>query len=372
MNMRAAMLHGNGHLDSVRMGEIDAPTMGKDEILVRVRAAAINPADLKVVSGTDGGAFLHAQNFPTAFGFDFSGIVESVGRDVQGRSVGDEVFGFLAYSRSTRQGSFADLVVVTPDTVGDKPPNISHEEAAAAATAGSTALQALEDKGRLRSGHKVLVNGASGGVGSYAVQIASQLGAEVWGTASTAKADFVKSLGAARVIDYKTTPLANIDGKFDVVLDAASRSSFGEVSSILQPGGAPELFSISDLASEFDITHRTIRFYESKGLLTPHRLNGARIYSRRDRARLHIIVRAKGLGYTLDEAKGYLDLYGQPGERRIKQLEFSVAKSEQVIAELEAKRRQIDEKIEEVRLINQICKRKIAAKKRSKNGTRAV
>ena len=236
--MRAAMLDGNGHFDSVRVGEIDAPTMGRDELLVRVRAAAINPADLKVVSGTDGGAFLHAKNFPTAFGFDFSGIVEAVGGDVQGRSIGDEVFGFLAYSRSTMQGSFADLVAVKPDTVGDKPSNISHEEAAATATAGSTALQALEDKGRLRSGHKVLVNGASGGVGSYAVQIASLLGAEVWGTASTAKSDFVKSLGAARVIDYKTTSLANIDEKFDVVLDAASRSSFGEVSSILQPGGA--------------------------------------------------------------------------------------------------------------------------------------
>jgi len=233
--MRAAMLDGNGHLDSVRMGEVDAPTMGKDEILVRVRAAAINPADLKVVSGTDGGAFLHAKNFPTAFGFDFSGIVEAVGGDVQGRSIGDEVFGFLAYSRSTTQGSFAELVAVKPDTVGDKPSNISHEEAAAAATAGSTALQALEEKGRLRSGQRVLVNGASGGVGSYAVQIAAQLGAEVWGTASATKSNFVKSLGATRVIDYKTTSLANIGKKFDVVLDAASMSSFGEVRSILQP-----------------------------------------------------------------------------------------------------------------------------------------
>jgi NADPH:quinone reductase-like Zn-dependent oxidoreductase len=236
--MRAAMLDGNGHLDSVRVGEIDAPTMGKDEILVRVRAAAINPADLKVVSGTDGGAFLHAKNFPTAFGFDFSGIVEAVGGDVRDRSVGDEVFGFLAYSRSTRQGSFAELVAVKPDAVGDKPSNISHEEAAAAATAGSTALQALEEKGHLRSGQKVLVNGASGGVGSYAVQIASQLGAEVWGTASAAKADFVKSLGAARVIDYKTTSLPGIGERFDLVLDAASMSSFGEVRSILQADGA--------------------------------------------------------------------------------------------------------------------------------------
>ena len=172
------------------------------------------------------------------FGFDFSGVVEAVGGDVQGRSVGDEVFGFLAYARSTKQGSFAELVSVKPDTVGDKPSNITHEEAAAAATTGCTALQALEEKGRLQSGQKVLVNGASGGVGSYAVQIASQLGAEVWGTASSAKADFVKRLGAARVIDYKTTPLGSIDEKFDLVLDAASKSSFGKVSSILEPGGA--------------------------------------------------------------------------------------------------------------------------------------
>ncbi|MFA9469141.1 MAG: NAD(P)-dependent alcohol dehydrogenase, partial [Deltaproteobacteria bacterium] len=207
--MRAALLDRNGPLESIRIGEIDAPTMGKDEILVRVRAAATNAADAKVVTGKDGGAFLHAKNFPTTFGFDFSGVVEAVGGHVRGRAVGDEVFGFLAYARSNKQGSFAELVSVKSDSVGDKPSNISHEEAAAAATAGSTALQALEEKGRLRSGQKVLVNGASGGVGSYAVQIASLLGAEVWGTASAAKADFVKDLGAARVVDYKTTRLAD-------------------------------------------------------------------------------------------------------------------------------------------------------------------
>jgi NADPH:quinone reductase-like Zn-dependent oxidoreductase len=236
--MRAAVLDRNGPLESVRIGEIEAPAMGRDEILVRVRAAATNPADMKVVTGKNGGGFLHAKNFPMTFGFDFSGVVEAVGGDVQGRSVGDEVFGFLAYARSTKQGSFAELVSVKPDTVGDKPSNITHEEAAAAATTGCTALQALEEKGRLRSGQKVLVNGASGGVGSYAVQIASQLGAEVWGTASSAKANFVKRLGAARVIDYTTMPLGSIDEKFDLVLDAASKSSFRKVSSILEPGGA--------------------------------------------------------------------------------------------------------------------------------------
>ena len=129
---------------------------------------------------------------------------------------------------------------------------------------------------------------------------------------------------------------------------------------------APDFFSISDLAEQFGITHRAIRFYESKGLLSPKRLNGARIYSRRDRARLHIIVRAKSLGYTLEEIKDYLELYGQQGEGRIKQLELTVTRSDQLIAELEAKRGQIDEKIEELRLINKVCRQKIIKKKRSK------
>lgn len=128
-------------------------------------------------------------------------------------------------------------------------------------------------------------------------------------------------------------------------------------------GQTPELFSISDLSDEFAISHRAIRFYESKGLLSPKRLNGARIYTRRDRARLHIIVRAKSLGYTLEETKDYLDLYGQHGEGRLKQLEISASRSAEMIAELQNKKQQIDEKIEELRLINKVCRQKIAEKK---------
>ncbi|NNE17791.1 MAG: MerR family DNA-binding transcriptional regulator [Myxococcales bacterium] len=126
---------------------------------------------------------------------------------------------------------------------------------------------------------------------------------------------------------------------------------------------APDFFSISDLSEEFGVTHRAIRFYETKGLLSPKRLNGARIYSRRDRARLRIIVRAKSLGYTLEDTKDYLDLYGQQGEGRIKQLEITAARSAEMIAELQAKKQQIDEQIEELRLINEVCRRKITKKK---------
>ena len=236
--MRAVILDKNGAIDGLRIGEIEPPSAGPDDILVRVHAAALNPADLKVVSGKDGGAFLHAKNFPTAFGFDFSGIVEKVGANVRARSVGDEVFGFLAYSRSNKQGSFAELVSVKPDTVGSKPASVSHEHAAASATVGCTALQGLRDKGRLQAGQRVLINGASGGVGSFAVQIAKQLGAEVWGTASAANADFVRSLGASEVVDYRKTPLGSIQAKFDVVLDAACTSSYQEARALLNAGGA--------------------------------------------------------------------------------------------------------------------------------------
>jgi NADPH:quinone reductase-like Zn-dependent oxidoreductase len=236
--MRAAILDKNGAFDTLRVGEIGAPAHGADEILVRVHAAAVNPADLKVVTGKDGGGFIHAMKFPMAVGYDFSGVVEQVGAKVTTRAVGDAVFGHLAYSRKTRQGSFAQYVAVKPDAVGAKPSSVSHEDAAASATVGCTALQALRDKGRLRAGQRVLVNGASGGVGSFAVQIARALGAEVWGTASAAKADFVRDLGASRVIDYRETPLSSIGETFDVLLDAASMSSFQKTRHLLEPKGA--------------------------------------------------------------------------------------------------------------------------------------
>ncbi len=236
--MRAAIVEENGPIDRLRVGELAPPKPSADQILVRVHAAAVNPADLKVVSGKDGAAFIHAKRFPTAIGYDFSGVVEEVGAGVGGHGVGDEVFGFLPYSMRTTQGSFAELVAVAPDSVATKPPGVSHEEAAASATVGCTALQGLRDDGRLQSGQRVLINGASGGVGSFAVQIAKELGAEVWGTSSAAKLDFVRRLGAVEALDYRKTPLRSIDAKFDVVLDAACTSSFQEVRPLLERGGA--------------------------------------------------------------------------------------------------------------------------------------
>ena len=158
--MRAAILEKNGPVDSVVLGELPAPRLGRDEILVRVHASSVNPADVKVCTGRDGGGFIHARKFPMAVGFDFSGVVEEVGAGVTTRSVGDAVFGHLPYSPTTRQGSLAELVAVKPGSVGVKPESVPHEQAAAAATVGCTALQGLRDRGRLQAGQRVLVNGA--------------------------------------------------------------------------------------------------------------------------------------------------------------------------------------------------------------------
>ncbi|MEO6575053.1 MAG: NAD(P)-dependent alcohol dehydrogenase [Polyangiaceae bacterium] len=237
--MRAFTSDRHGDIKDLSLrDDIAKPTPGANELLVKVKAAAVNPADLKVLAGRDGGGFLHASKFPLLLGFDFSGIVAEVGSAATGRKVGDEVFGFLPYARSTRGGTFAEYVAIGVGTVGTKPKSISHETAAAAATGSLTALQALRDKGKLTAGQTVLINGASGGVGTYAVQIAKALGATVIATCSGAKAEHVKSLGADRVIDYKATPLSQIEERFDMVFDVAASSSFGVCGPLLKPSGA--------------------------------------------------------------------------------------------------------------------------------------
>ena len=236
--MRAYASDRHGDIKDLTLrDDVAKPSPAPSELLIKVKAAALNPADLKVLMGRDGGGFLHASTFPLILGFDFSGVVAEVGSAATGRKVGDEVFGFLPYARSTRGGTFAEFVAVAADTVGAKPKAISHEAAAASATSTATALQALRGKGKLTAGQTVLINGASGGVGSYAVQIAKALGATVVATASAAKAEYVKGLGADRVLDYKTTPLAKFEERFDVVFDVASNSSFGVCGPLLKPSG---------------------------------------------------------------------------------------------------------------------------------------
>lgn len=226
-----------GTIEDIHEAEIDCPTVGSSDILVKVRAAAVNPADIKSITGKDGGKFIRSGEKPIRPGFDFSGTVEETGRDAAGFAVGDDVFGFLPYSTRTTQGSFAEFVVVQDGSIAKKPSSVSHIEAAAAATTGSTALQSLVDIAGITKGQKVLINGASGGVGCFAVQIARSYGAAVWGTCSESSVDFVRSLGAVNAIDYRKNTLTEMTEQFDIILDAVSNSSFGECSGIMAPKG---------------------------------------------------------------------------------------------------------------------------------------
>jgi NADPH:quinone reductase-like Zn-dependent oxidoreductase len=205
--MKAAILRRYGPTSQVEVGTMAAPTRRSGELLIRVHASSVNPADVKVCTGGEGAGFMHSKRFPTAFGFDFSGVVEQASAAGSNRLKGDEVFGHLPYSMSTRQGAFADYIAIPPSQVALKPANVSHEDA------------------------------ASSGVGSFAVQIAKLMGAEVWGTSSAAKVDFVRSLGADEVIDYRETPITKLTALFDVILDAASMSSYDQVKHLLTRSG---------------------------------------------------------------------------------------------------------------------------------------
>ncbi|MEM8484677.1 MAG: NAD(P)-dependent alcohol dehydrogenase [Bacteroidota bacterium] len=235
--MKAWTIPTHGTLSILKQGTQQKPTCGDDEVLVRVHAAALNPADLKLVSGKEGGHLLHAQNFPITPGFDYSGTIEEKGAHVRDLKVDQDVFGFLPYARSTKQGSLCAYLSVKPEHVSPKPSNVTHAAAAAAGTTGSTALQGLRDKGRLTKGQDVLVNGASGGVGTYAVQIAHHAGAQVFGTCSKKNMAMVKALGAREVFDYKETKVAEMDRQFDIIFDAASNLSFHQCTRQLKRGG---------------------------------------------------------------------------------------------------------------------------------------
>jgi NADPH:quinone reductase-like Zn-dependent oxidoreductase len=213
----------------LELEDVEKPDLADDLVLVRVRAASVNPADWYGVVGPlivrPSTGFLKPRSDRT--GIDFAGTVEAVGKDVTHVSPGDEVFG-------ARSGALAEYVTVR-DAVVPKPANISFEEAAAVPVAAITALQGLRDKGQLEAGQKVLINGASGGVGTFAVQIAKALGAEVTGVCSTRNVELVRSLGADHVIDYTQEDFTRSDRRYDLLLDIAGSKSWSELRRVLTP-----------------------------------------------------------------------------------------------------------------------------------------
>lgn len=235
VTMRAIVqdAYGVAPEEVLRLGQVARPAAGDGEILVRVAAASVDRGTWHVMAGLP--YLMRAAGFglrtpkATNPGRCFAGTVESVGKDVTGFTPGDEVFG-------TTEGSFAEYVAAAPAKVALKPASLSFEQAAAVPISGATALQAVR-RGGVAAGQKVLVIGASGGVGSFAVQIAKALGAEVTGVCGPTKVDFVTSIGADHVVDYSRDDFAGGEGRYDVILDIGGSSHLSRLRRALAPHG---------------------------------------------------------------------------------------------------------------------------------------
>ena len=232
--MKAVTYRCYGSPDVLEYGVVEKPVPGDDEVLVRVRAAGVNPLDWHYMRGSPYimrlGSGIGAPSDPR-IGVDFAGTVEAVGANVSRFKPGDDVFG-------GRNGAFAEFLVVPEDrAIALKPANVSFEQAAAVSIAAITALQALRDKGGLEPGQKVLINGASGGVGTFAVQIAGAMGAEVSGVCSTRNVEMVRSIGADHVFDYKKENYTESGNEYDLIVDMVGNHSLFANRSVLTENG---------------------------------------------------------------------------------------------------------------------------------------
>ena len=232
--MKAIVRYRYGSPDVLELREIEKPEIAEDEVLVHVHAAGVDRGVWHVMTGLAypirlAGFGLRAPKNPV-IGMDLAGVVETVGKGVSRFQPGDEVFGI-------GKGSYAEYAPALEAKLAPKPANLTFEQAAVVAISGSTALQAVRDHGRVGSGQEVLIIGASGGVGSYAVQIARAFGARVTGVSSTRKVQMVRSIGAHRVIDYTKEDFAESGQRYDVILDIGGNSSLARLRSTLTPKG---------------------------------------------------------------------------------------------------------------------------------------
>ena len=231
--MKAIVQDHYGSEDSLEFGEVDRPRIGDDEVLLRVHAASVHVGDWMLMTGVPLfmrlATGLRRPKNPVP-GTDVAGTVEAVGKDVTKLRPGDEVFGWCT-------GGFAEFARASQDHVVPKPANLTFEQAAAVGVSATTALQQLRDEGKIQPGQKVLINGASGGVGTFAVQIAKAFGAEVTAVCSTRNVDMVRSIGADHVIDYTKEDYTKGGPHYDFILDNVGNHSLSENRRALTPNG---------------------------------------------------------------------------------------------------------------------------------------
>ena len=231
--MKAVVYHTYGSPDVLRFEEIAMPTPGDNDVLLQVRGASVNPVDWHFMRGEPYAVRL-VTGLPKPkdprLGVDVAGVVESVGRNVTRFQTGDEVFG-------AGKGAFAEYACAPESSLVTKPPNLTFEQAAAVPIAGISALQGLRDAGQIQPGDRVLINGAAGGVGTFAVQIAKSFGANVTGVCSTRNVELVRSLGADHVIDYTHEDFTRSGQPFDLILDCIGNHSLSAIRRALNPRG---------------------------------------------------------------------------------------------------------------------------------------
>jgi NADPH:quinone reductase-like Zn-dependent oxidoreductase len=230
--MKAILCRNYGPPDVLKCEEIAKPAVGDDEVLIRVLAASVNPVD-RLFEGTSyllrPMTGLRKPKDPRV-GADLAGQVEALGRNVTRFKPGDEVFGVC-------KGAFAEYACASESKLALKPTNVSFEQAASVPVAGLTALQGLRDKGKIQSSQKVLINGATGGVGTFAVQVAKSFGADVTGVCSTTKVEMVRSIGADCVIDYSREDFTKGTQRYDLIFDLAANHSLSACRRVLAPKG---------------------------------------------------------------------------------------------------------------------------------------
>jgi NADPH:quinone reductase-like Zn-dependent oxidoreductase len=254
--MKAFIYQRYGPPETLRMGEVDTPVPDVDEVLVKVRAASVNAADWHVLRGKP--LFSRAtlgllRPKHQLLGVDIAGQVEAVGGGVTQFQPGDQVYANLL---DHGHGGFAEYASVPAEVVALKPATLSLEEAAAVPMAATTALQGLGRHGALHPGQQVLINGASGGVGSFAVQLAKASGAEVTAVTSTPNLDLVRSLGADHVLDYTTTTVIGSGRRYDRILDTVGNRSVGELRGALAEGGKAAVTGFTSVAKLLGVSLR--------------------------------------------------------------------------------------------------------------------
>lgn len=302
--MKAIRFTEYGSPDVLELQEVEKPTPGEGQVLIQVHAAAANPLDWHAMRGAPflirlGGGFFKPKS--SLLGADVAGRIEAVGKNATQFKVGDEVYGEI------HEGSFAEYACAKQELLALKPVNVSFEEAAAVPVAGFTALQGLRDKGQIRAGQKVVINGAAGGVGSFAVQIAKAYGTEVTGVCSTRNLEMVRSIGADHVVDYTKQDFTKSGQQYDLIYDAIGNLTVSDMKRALTPEG---IGSVAGFTTFSNLIRVVLLGGKRIGLMGVAQPNQKDLYTLKDMIEAGKIVPLIDRCYPLSEtaqAIGYLE-----------------------------------------------------------------